>query len=264
VFDPFEIQNRAAYDRMARTGHILASVATAEELRNPLPAIDTSGWLGSSIRGWNVLCLAAGGGRHSALYHAAGAIVTVVDLSDGMLELDRRVAQELKFNVRLIQASMCSMPSLKQEEFDLVVHPVSTCYVTDIGAVFREVARVLKPNGLYVSQHKQPSSLQGTLVPVHGRYAIETEISGPASPVPGTQPSPLREPGALEMAHSLESILGGICKSGMMIEDISEPDHRNASSPPGSIGHRSRFLSPYLRIKARKTVRSPTAQIVLP
>jgi ubiquinone/menaquinone biosynthesis C-methylase UbiE len=263
VFDPFELQNRIAYDRMARMGHVLASIATVDELRNPLPAIDTSGWLGSSIRGWNVLCLAAGGGRHSALYHAAGAIVTVVDISDGMLELDRRVAQELKFNVRLIQSSMSSMPSLKDDEFDLVIQPVSTCYVSDVGVVFREVARVLKPNGLYISQHKQPASLQGTLVPVQGRYAMDTEIGKPANPVPVSQPSPLREPGAIEMAHPLESILGGICRSGMVIEDVSEPDHTNPISPPGSIGHRSRFLPPYLRIKARKQTQLPESSKII-
>ena len=41
-----------------------------------------------------MLCLAAGGGKQSALYAAAGAEVTVVDLSPEMLALDRQVAAE--------------------------------------------------------------------------------------------------------------------------------------------------------------------------
>ena len=99
-------QNRIAWDRMAKNGHPLAKPATDEDLSNPLKCVDEIGWLGDSIAGKQVLCLAAGGGRHSALYCAAGAIVTVVDISPGMLELDRRVARERQFHVRLIERSM--------------------------------------------------------------------------------------------------------------------------------------------------------------
>ncbi len=250
--DSVESQNQIAYDRMARTGHVLAKTVTSEELRRPLAIVDGAGWLGGSIRGWHVLCLAAAGGRHSALYHAAGAIVTVLDLSDGMLELDRRVSQELKFNVRLIQGSMLDMPMLCDAEFDLVIQPVSSCYVSDVARLFVEVARVLKPSGLYVSQHKQPINLQASLKTRNGKYAIDTEVGSVAISAKSDEPSPLREPNTREVAHSLESILGGICRSGMVIEEIHEPNHANMESVADTIGHRSRYIPPYLRIKARK------------
>ena len=250
--DSVESQNRIAYDRMARTGHVLAKAVTAEELRRPLAIVDGAGWLGGSIRGWHVLCLAAAGGRHSALYHAAGAIVTVLDLSDGMLELDRRVSQELKFNVRLIQGSMLDMPMLCNAEFDLVIQPVSSCYVSDVARLFVEVSRVLKPSGLYVSQHKQPISLQASLKTRNGKYAIDTEVGAVATAAKSDEPSPLREPNTREVAHSLESILGGICRSGMVIEEIHEPNHAKLESVADTMGHRSRYIPPYLRIKARK------------
>ena len=261
-----EQQNQSAYDRMARTGHILAKTVTAEELSRPLAIVDGAGWLGGSIRGWNVLCLAAAGGRHSALYHAAGANVTVLDISDGMLELDRRVSQELKFNVRLIHGSMLDMPMLRDAEFDLVIQPVSTCYVPDVARVFAEVSRVLKPNGLYISQHKQPINLQASLKTQNGKYAIETELGTVAIAAKADEPSPLREPSTREFAHSLESILGGICKSGMVIEDIQEPNHANQDASIDTMGHRSRFVPPYLRIKARKKGGSPTvvSGLILP
>ncbi len=66
---------------MAKVGHKLTNPATREEMANALKVIDASGWLPGGIRGWKVLCLAAGGGRHGPLYAAAGAQVTVVDLS---------------------------------------------------------------------------------------------------------------------------------------------------------------------------------------
>jgi SAM-dependent methyltransferase len=251
---------------MARSGHVLATVATADELRRPLAAIDTSGWLGESIRGWHVLCLAAGGGRHSALYHAAGAIVTVVDISEGMLDLDRQVSQELKYNVRLIQGTMSDLSMLHDGEFDLVIQPVSTCYVADLSPVFREVGRVLKPNGLYVSQHKQPMNLQASLQVRDGRYTIETEVGQSAIPAPVDSPSPLREPNTLEIAHSFSSILGGICRNGMVIEDFVEPNHIHVQSTVDTIGHRSRYIPPYFRVKARKSSTSMAriSSLILP
>ncbi len=261
-----EVQNQRAYDRMARNGHILAKTVTEEELRRPMKILDGAGWLGGSIRGWHVLCLAAAGGRHSALYHAAGATVTVLDISDGMLELDRRVSQELKFNVRLIQGTMVNMPMLRDAEFDLVIQPVSTCYVSEVSRVFAEVSRVLKPGGLYVSQHKQPINLQASLKTRAGKYVVESEVGAIAEPAKADEPSSLREPSTREFAHSLESILGGICRSGMVIEELHEPNHAKLDSVADTIGHRSRFVPPYLRIKARKRAANatPVGTLILP
>ena len=55
-------QNRAAWNRLAETGSQFASVATDEELQNPLQTLETRGWLPPEVTGLNVLCLAGGGG----------------------------------------------------------------------------------------------------------------------------------------------------------------------------------------------------------
>jgi SAM-dependent methyltransferase len=261
---PTEIQNRNAYNRMAKNQHVLAQPVSPDELKRPLEVVDGRGWLGKSIRGWQVLCLAAGGGRHSILYSAAGANVTVVDISDGMLELDRAACEHYQFTVRMIQASMLSMPMLHDEEFDLVIHPVSTCYVKTLAPVFAEVSRVLRPGGLYISQHKSPFSLQTSLTTHQGKYWIETEVGGVAVPVQRNHASSLRETDATETAHSLEDILGGICRAGMVIEDLSEPDHIKPDASFDSAGHRAQFVRPYIRIKARRTVKTALSKLILP
>lgn len=250
--DPIEAKNRTAYDRMVEQEHFLTMPVSKEELASPLKTLDAKGWLGGNIRGWNVLCLAAGGGRQGPLYAAAGAIVTVLDISPRMLELDRRVCQSLGIHYRMVQASMSNLNMFDLGEFDLVAHPVSTCYVANVEPVFQEIARVLCPGGLYVSQHKQPGNLQASLETVQGRYVFEQTVGAPASPAPLGTPSLLREPNTTEFAHSLDSLLGGICRAGMVIESFSEPDHSQRDSPPGTMGHRSQFIPPYLRIKARK------------
>ena len=244
--------NRNAWNRMAEEQHVLAKPARAEELRNPLRTVDASGWLPDSIEGWNVLCLAAGGGRHGPLYSAAGANVTVVDLSPAMLERDRIVARDKQLQLRTVETSMDELSMFSNGEFDLVIHPVSTCYLPSLDQLFPEVARVTRPDGLYISQHKQPTNLQASLEAYTGQYVIEHAYYD-RGPVPrATEPNKLREPGTREFAHSWNSILGGICRSGFAIEDVTEPNHAKPESSLGSFGHRCYFIAPYLRVKARR------------
>jgi ubiquinone/menaquinone biosynthesis C-methylase UbiE len=245
-------QNRSAWDRMAKNGHALATPAKESELADPLKTVDEIGWLGDSIAGLRVLCLGAAGGRHSALYCAAGAEVTVLDISPGMLDLDRQVCRERRLDVRLIEANMTAMPMLREAEFDIVVHPVSTCYIDDLQAVFREIARVTRSGGLYVSQHKQPVNLQASLEPTQGRYVIEQPYVGNLAATAPAAPNRLRESGAREIIHSLHALLGGMCRAGFAIEDLTEPSHGKLDQPVGSFGHRCAFIPPYIRVKARR------------
>lgn len=249
--------NQRCYDSLVVAEAALCRPASDAELADPLGTLDPIGWLGGTVRGKRMLCLAAGGGRQSALYATAGADVTVVDISPAMLELDRQVARRRKLQLRLIQASMDRLDGIADEAFDIVVHPVSTCYLPEVFPVFREVARVLVTGGIYVSQHKSPISLQSS----HRRggsthYQIEHAYYRDSPIPPVSQASSatqrLREPGAIEYLHRLEQLIGGICRSGMLVEDFVEPMHADAAAPPDSFGDRARFVAPYLRIKARK------------
>jgi SAM-dependent methyltransferase len=253
---PVHRHNRAAWDRMVRRRQRFARPATDEDLETPLATVDGPGWLEEGVRGANVLCLAAGGGRQSALYAAAGARVTVVDLSPAMLELDRQVAVERRLEIRAIECSMDRLIGLRDAEFDLVIHPVSTCYAPEIGAVYREVARVVRDSGIYISQHKQPTSLQASLEPgANGHYELREPYyrSGPLPRVAGSR---LREDGALEFLHRWEQILGEMCRSGFWIEDLIEPLHAREHAAPGDFAHRAMYVAPYVRVKARRRPRA--------
>lgn len=249
--------NRQVYDAMAASGDPLCRPAKDEELADPLATVDAAGWLGPSIAGRNVLCLAAGGGRQSSLYAAAGANVTVVDLSGAMLELDRRVAAERGFSLRLFETSMDQLPMLADGEFDIVIHPVSSCYLPNVRGVYDEVARVLRGGGLYISQHKQPTSLQSSADPqANGRYQIEHRYyrDAPVPPCssPGKVARRLRETGAVEFLHRWEQLIGGMCRAGFVIEDLTEPVHAKKDAEPGSFADRAGYVAPYVRIKARR------------
>jgi SAM-dependent methyltransferase len=177
--------------------------------------------------------------------------VTVVDISPAMLALDRQVAAERGLSLRTIQASMDDLAVLEAAGFDIVIQPVSTCYVSDVLAVYREVARVTAPGGMYISQHKQPASLQTAVEPSLRGYQI-VEPYYRRGPLPAVAGSPHREAGTLEFLHRWEELLGGMCRAGFAIEDLIEPLHADDEAAIGTFGHRSRYVAPYVRVKARR------------
>jgi len=113
------------------------------------------------------------------------------------------------------------------------------------------VARVLRDGGLYISQHKTPTSLQAEVQASTRGYELTEPYyrQGPLPPVIGSRH---REEGTLEFLHRWEEIVGGMCRCGFVIEDLVEPLHAQADAEPSSFGHRSRYVAPYVRIKARR------------
>jgi ubiquinone/menaquinone biosynthesis C-methylase UbiE len=244
--------NRAAWDQLAKKQDRLAKPARDTDFNNPLKSVDGPGWLGGDITGKRVLCLAAGGGRQGPIYASAGAIVTVVDISPAMLELDRVVALERNLKLTTVEASMDDLSVLGDRSFDIVIHPVSTCYVPDVVSVYAEVARVLMPGGIYISQHKQPTSLQTALDSKNGSFHIQHSYYRTQPLPPSPRPNLVREEGTLEYVHRLENLLGAMCRAGLFIEDLTEPLHAKPDAELDSFAHRCQFVAPYIRIKARR------------
>ncbi len=257
--------NRRAWDGLARSGHRFARPATDQEFSDPLKVLDSWGWYGGSVKGKQLLCLAAGGGRYGPLFAAAGAIVTIADASPEMLALDRRVCAERRLEARMIEASMDDLSALQAGSFDIVVQPVSSCYVPNVRAVYHQVARVTVPGGLYVSQHKQPASLQAAPRPGPRGYEL-VEPYYRSGPLPSVEGAPHREPGTLEFLHRWEELVGGLCRAGFVVEDLVEPVHADEAAPAGSFAHRCRFVPPYVRIRARRsdTPATGTDPLVIP
>jgi SAM-dependent methyltransferase len=228
-------RNRDAWDALALDPRFAGG-----EAPNGRSALDE--WLRDEpLDGKALLCLGAGGGRQGPLHASAGALVTVVDISERQLDHDR------KAGLKTLCTPMDKLDGLGSASFDLVVQPVSSCYVADLDRVHAEVARVLRPGGLYIVQHKQPASLQAS---AEGTYILGFPCADGAAL--SEQPSPQREPGTTEFVHSLESLIGGLCRAGFVIEAFREPPRADASAPVGSPGHRAWYLPPYLKIKARR------------
>jgi SAM-dependent methyltransferase len=249
------LQNAAAWNRLCESGSVFAKTASDEECRMPLQTLDTRGWLPATVAGLDVLCLAAGGGWQSILYAVAGARVTVVDLSRAMLKQDAEEAAKRGVHVRVVEASMDRLEALQNETFDIVHQPVSTCYVPEIVRVYEEVARVLRDGGLYISQHKQPTSLQIVGRDAADRYVLGTRYYR-SGPLPPASDRSYREDGTQEFLHRWEDLVGGLCRAGFVLEDLREPYRGDETAEVGHYKHRGLFTPPYVRMKARRLART--------
>jgi SAM-dependent methyltransferase len=235
---------REAWDRLDDDPEFSGAGALPDSPSEALAALDP--WLClEGVHGKSLLCLGAGGGRPGPLLARAGAVVTVVDLSERQLDHDRQLARAQGLELRTLSASIDDLGALGKASFEIVVQPLRACSVPDVRRIYAEVARVLRPGGLYVLEHKQPASLQAG---PDGRIRVAS-VDGARLP-PST--SSQQEAGTTEYLHTLEALLGGLCRAGFVIEDLVEPPRADALAPPGSPGHRAWLLPPSLRVKARR------------
>ena len=112
-------------------------------------------WL-KDVKGKKVLCLAGAGGLQAPLLACAGAEVTVLDLSEKMLEKDRTVAEKEYLNIRIEKGNMCDLSRFPDGSFDIILNPSSLMYVPDARPVFQECYRVLKMGGTFIMMAPSP------------------------------------------------------------------------------------------------------------
>lgn len=262
-----EEANRRAWNELAADHRFVAANAERLDAHSARQQLDP--WLRDmDLAGARVLCLAAGGGLHAPLLALAGAQVTVVDFAESMLAIDAKLAGQLSLPINiqcksLLEWSEQTRGSSQPDRFDVVVQPVSTCYLPELSSLYSAIHRVLIPGGLYLSQHKQPSSLLVSGWSADGGYRMD-HPARVGYPLPnavssnavssGTMRSnaslPQREAGTTEYAHSLDALLGAMCRAGFAIEDFTEPARSDYWAAAGTAGHLAHFISPYLKIKA--------------
>ena len=78
---------------------------------------------------------------------------------------------------------------------------------------------------------------------------------GPEGGEPNLEDDSYREAGTVEYLHRWEELVGGLCRCGFVIEDLTEPYRGDPQAPVGSWRHRGLFVAPYLRMKARRLPR---------
>ena len=138
---------RAGYDRWA---------AVYDRDANPLPALEgphVRAALGG-VHGRDVLDLGCGTGRHTAWLAGAGARVTAVDFSAGMLDEARRKVP--RGAVLFIAHDLHDPLPFDDASFDAVVSGLVLEHLHDLHGFFGEARRVLRPAGRAVVSAMHP------------------------------------------------------------------------------------------------------------
>ena len=169
------------------------------------------------LEGARVLGLAAGGGQQMPILAARGAVCTVLDYSERQIASELLVAQREGYEIEAIRADMTKPLLFADGSFDLIVHPVSNCYVRDVLPVWRECWRVLKPGGLlmagldngfnYLFNEDEPDRVVNTL---------------PFDPLadPAQMELLLRDDSGVQFSHTIGEQIGGQLKAGFRLLDV--------------------------------------------
>jgi SAM-dependent methyltransferase len=125
------------------------------------------------LSGANALDLGCGSGVYATRLAARGAQVVGLDLSAAMLDLARERARSRRMALDWLVADIARPLPFADAQFDLLFTATALHYVEDLGAVMREMARVLRPRGRLLASLLHPMST--ARFPLHQSEAVEVE-----------------------------------------------------------------------------------------
>jgi malonyl-CoA O-methyltransferase len=198
---------RTGYDRWA---------AVYDRDGNPLQALEGPAVRAAvgNPRGLAVLDLGCGTGRHALWLAAAGATVTAVDFSEGMLaEARRKPGADA---VRFVAHDLARPLPFSDGSFDLVVSGLVLEHLADLGLFFREARRVLRPGGRAVVSAMHPAMF------LKGAMARFTDPASGEVVQPGSYP------------HQVGEFVMAAVRAGFRLDGIEEqaPDEAFAARVP--------------------------------
>jgi len=155
-----------------------------------------------SVKGKRILDLGCGTGRHGIWLAQQGARVTGLDASGGMLQMAKDNAAGL--NLELLQHDLSTAFPLEKEAFDEAVSTLVLEHIPDLPFFFREIWRVVKPEGAIYISAMHPAMMR------KGNQANFTD------PETGEEVRPRGFP------HQLSEMIRAMLKAGLRLIDMRE------------------------------------------
>mgnify|MGYP002778772437 CR=1 FL=1 len=242
----------AAADALYTRPRLDLDAVSAEEIVN-------AGGRPGSVAGKDVLCLAGGGGRQSAAFALLGANVTVFDLSAEQLERDRHAAEHYAAAIETVQGDMRDLSALENESFDIVDHGYSLSFVPDAAEVFRQVAAVIRPGGIYrfgvanpFTIGMQPGDWNGGGYVLKNPYVAGAQIIYDDQEWVYEPENRGKVPRPVEYRHTLSQIFDGLTENGFIVSRVSDQTdmYPDAGAEPATWDHFVAFAPPWLTVLA--------------
>lgn len=225
--------NQASWDQLAVAGDQFFRAVSPEQIaaaRNgdykiritPQRHIPRD-WL-EPIAARTVLCLAAAGGQQAPLLAAAGANVTVFDLSEKQLARDREIAEREGLTITTLVGDMADLSRFADRSFDVIINPCSVCYCPDVKPIWQHCARILKPGAALITGLINPLYYLFDAVKMdRGQLVVRHAI--PYSDFDLTAEERTRilgEHRPREFGHSLEDLIGAQLNAGLALTGFFE------------------------------------------
>ncbi|MGI6641077.1 MAG: class I SAM-dependent methyltransferase [Limnochordia bacterium] len=179
------------------------------------------------FQGTKILGLASGGGQQMPIFAALGAECTVFDYSEEQLAREREVAAREGYHIRIIKGDMAKPLPFEDEEFDVIFHPVSNCYVENVYHVWNECYRVLRRGGVLLAGMDNGLNF---LVEDDGQSSLAIVNKLPYNPLRNATDEEyqrLIDSGyGIQFSHTLEEQIGGQLKAGFILTDLYEDRDR--------------------------------------
>jgi len=172
---------------------------------------DTEVRLVGDVTGRRVLDLGCGSGGAAVALAQRGAHVIGVDASAGQLTLARELAEVAEVRIDWRHSDLGDLVFLRADSVDLTLSTDALGEVADIGRVFRNVHRVLRPGAPFVLSYEHPLALLE-----HGSYLTGTAVSSERDGEP-----------IVLYARSFADVFTELTRSGFGVETIVEPRPRD-------------------------------------
>ncbi len=175
-------------------------------------------WL--EMAGHKVLLLGSGGGQQGPLLSAYGKDVTVMDISAEQLKKDEDAARRDNLDLKTVRASMSDPFPFEDGYFDTCINPVSVNFIKDPIPMYREVSRVLKSGGTFMTAFANPALY---MFDVRGlergkmkiKYTLPYDADTSLSEKEKQKKIRMRD--TFEYSHTLEKLIGGLTDLGFVI-----------------------------------------------
>ena len=190
-------------------------------LLTPTKAVPRS-WFGP-LEGARILGLASGGGQQMPVLAALGAVCTVFDNSSRQLATERMVAGREGYDIQIVQGDMTKALPFADGVFDLIVHPVSNCYVEEVYPIWRECFRVLRRGGVLLAGMDN-----GLVFLFNDNDTLVVENKLPYNPLrdPALLRRSLENNEGVQFSHTLEEQIDGQLRAGFRLTHLREDRDR--------------------------------------
>lgn len=173
------------------------------------------------LEGVKILGLASGGAQQMPVFAALGAQVTVLDYSESQLESEHSFAAQAGYEIEIVRADMTKPFPFAPEQFDLIFHPVSNCYIEDVCHVWLECHRVLREGGVLLAGMDNGLSY---LVDETETEPLVLSNKLPFHPLknPVHMEKTMADGGSVQFSHSMEEQIGGQLQAGLLLTNLLE------------------------------------------